>query len=29
MLVDIAEEAVQLETFERLPEGVDLDTLRK
>jgi hypothetical protein len=29
MLPDIAEEAVQLEAFERLPEGVDLDTLRK
>ena len=29
MLLDIAEEAVQLEAFERLPEGVDLDTLRK
>ena len=29
MLVDIAEEAVQLEASERLPEGIDLDTLRK
>ena len=29
MLPDIAEEAVQLEASERLPEGVDLDTLRK
>ena len=25
----ILQEAVQLEAFERLPEGVDLDTLRK
>ncbi len=29
MLVDIAEEAMQLEASERLPEGIDLDTLRK
>jgi hypothetical protein len=29
MLLDIAEETVQLEASERLPEGVDPDTLRK
>jgi Domain of unknown function (DUF4158) len=29
MLLDIAEDAVQLEASERLPEGIDLDTLRK